>query len=812
MTFKNFLTLAFLLLLPAPTAFAQVLSAEQSRAQAALAIAELRNKGDRMAAMQAALAGLPAAPVKADIKQYPEAWAALAMAHWMRFLRAEDDHPHIGAISPDGSRALIGRFEQPASGAHLQAQLVDALNMAPIGAPIIAPHPIGTSGAVAPYLAFSPDNRLAAVSFTTESVTIIIDASDGSQIMRVPAASLQPRFSPGGGKLLLTDTVWDARTGKQLSSLPALTAMASWATDDGVVLGQPKNQTGRMSVEYHRLDGMTIKMLDDAPVGRVIAAPAHQVFLVAGEEKYHIYSAEGRPRAEFPIESWTGQFVRGGAAFAVLHDFTGSNAEVRIDVYDLDGNPIPARPEDYTLLFQRISGASGHVVGGIDTTDPITAYYGEGQPTGLELHASASILVNGAAPPGQDAKAPTVDTAVQKSNTFARDAARLLGSGDTIGAIAAALKGLPDTPSEADFIRFGAAHLMLYRAVAARSLKLPIPWPRMNAVGPVPMVGPKGRVMAIGGDDPALYAMPSGDMIAPLLRGDGSTYGSTTYPFFTASGDIVALTEAGAPTVHLYDAATGAHRSSFSFPVAKRNASTQIVPLGFSHDDGAFAVRGDQKIFVANLTDMSVRRLASPPVSYAAWLPERHLLMSVVRRYGDEDGPLATLYVHDGETAIPQAEILEQAGGFQRPPALVAVARNESAALAGGLDVENHVAVIDTSGQILSVIKNSDGVVQFVRNGTAVAYLNPRPNGVEDALKLVSLDGEELIPEFSDYVTFDQNLYGETGALISWHAPPQGAPLYRGEDIPMGAALVEMAKQRLPIDLLNAVRTERVAR
>ena len=42
--------------------------------------------------------------------------------------------------------------------------------------------------------------------------------------------------------------------------------------------------------------------------------------------------------------------------------------------------------------------------------------------------------------------------------------------------------------------------------------------------------------------------------------------------------------------------------------------------------------------------------------------------------------------------------------------------------------------------------------------------------------------------------------------------PPQGAPLYRGEGIPTGAALVKMAEQRLPVGLLNAVKTERVAR
>lgn len=567
-----------------------------------------------------------------------------------------------------------------------------------------------------------------------------------------------------------------------------------------------------MSVEYHRLDGATMTMLNDVPMGRVVAAPAHQVFLVAGEDKYRIYSAEGQLRAEFPVNSWSGQFARGGAAFAVLHDFTGSNAEVRIDVYDLDGNPLPTGPEDYTLLFQSIRGASGHVVGGVDTTDPNTAYYGGGQPTGLDLHESASALVSGVVATGQSAEAQTSDTAKRRSDAFAHEAARLTGSGDTIGAIAEALKGLPDTPSEADLERFSAAHLMLYRAIASRSLKLPIPWPRMNTVAPAPMVGPKGQVMALGGDDPALYAMPSGDLIASLRRADGSAYGSTTYPFFTAAGDVVALTEAGVATVHLYDTATGAHRSSLSFPVAKRSSSTQIVPLGFSHDDAAFAVRGDQKVFVADLTDMSVRRLEAPPVSYAAWLPGRDLLMSVVRRYGDDDGPLATLYVHDGQTAKPRSEIREQPGGFQRRLALIEVARDGGAALAGGLDVEQHVAVIDDTGRILVVIKDSDGVLQFVREGTAVAYFNPRADGVEDALKLISLNGQELPPEFSDYVTFGQNLYGESGELISWHAPPQGAPLYRGDDIPTGAALVEMAEKRLSADLLKAVSVERVSR
>lgn len=74
MTFKHFLTLACLLVLQAASGFAQDLSAEQSRAQAAMAIAALRDNGDRTAAMQAALAGLPPAPAEADLNHYPEAW------------------------------------------------------------------------------------------------------------------------------------------------------------------------------------------------------------------------------------------------------------------------------------------------------------------------------------------------------------------------------------------------------------------------------------------------------------------------------------------------------------------------------------------------------------------------------------------------------------------------------------------------------------------------------------------------------------------------------------------------------------------
>jgi len=316
---------------------------------------------------------------------------------------------------------------------------------------------------------------------------------------------------------------------------------------------------------------------------------------------------DGRLLAELSVDFGAARFVRDGTAIAVSNgEEVQRMSDAEAEVFSLTGEALAVSPADHTPFDHLIYSPEGEVVGA-PAGPGRTTYHGDNLPKGLALYDAALALIG----QGSVATPEAVETvpADEASTAFAREAERLLLTGDRTGAMIAALKGLPDNP---DFDRFKGAHLLLFRSVAVRVLRLPFE-PSMPEI-----VGPTGRVMVVSGDKPMLYAMPEGRPIAELLRADGSPVISTTFAHFTPDGAIFALAESDGVTVHFFDGETGAPLRRVTVPVPDwqrylNGYSTILDPIGFSADGSRLALKAAGRgHHVISLGDWSVLELPLP--------------------------------------------------------------------------------------------------------------------------------------------------------------------------------------------------------
>jgi len=480
-------------------------------------------------------------------------------------------------------------------------------------------------------------------------------------------------------------------------------------------------------------------------------------------------------------------------------------------VYALDNDivtrsELAAAPADHTPFDHFIYSPGGEVVGALAGPGR-TTYHGDDLPEGLALYDAALALIGGGSLAAPEAtETPSADKA---STAFAREAERLLLKGDRTGAMIAALKGLPENPNEADFDRFKAAHLLLFRSAAARVLRLPFE-PSMPA-----SVGPTGRVMVVSGEKPTVYAMPAGTPVAELLRKDGTPITSTTFPHFTPDGSIFALAESDGVTVHFFDGESGAPLQRVTVPVPDwegylNGYSTVVDPLGFSPDGNRLAVKtAGGRHYVISLADAGVTQLPLPErgIFMVSWLPDGRFLVAEGLR--EESGPAAKVFIHDGAAMTEIFSVPRDPAGLRDEPAgFVASSAGTTAITADG----GRTVVFDGAGkQRLAFSHNdNDGIIAYVRDGTAIAYRDAT-GAIEASLKVLSLEtGEQVPAEFRDYPVFDQGIFDREGAEGSWGDPFYAAPRYRGDDVPTGFALVQAAMAELSEDQRAEIARDRI--
>ncbi|WP_138473433.1 WD40 repeat domain-containing protein, partial [Poseidonocella sp. HB161398] len=749
------------------------LTEDASRHHAERALDLLLDEGDRPGAVAEALRGLPQPPEEADLGKWPDAWSALHRAMAARPVTAplRNETHFFGTLSPDGTRALVswGVDGSIDSDLRVGAMLVDPLGGTVIGTPILADAPLGEGYYSAAPVGFSADGRLGAVSLMNGQ-TVVLDGLTGAERLRVPGNALLPQFSPDGRYLLTYamggGAVWELASGNRVLALTDDLGHSFDWTHDGRILATRVAGSGTAEVLIYALDGTArtiVPRIDGQLAGMPVPSPTEPVFLIGtfgAEMRTRIHDYDGRLLAELPVDFGAARFVRDGTAIAVSDGQDVQRmSDAQVAVYSLTGESLAVSPSDHTPFDHLVYSPEGEIVGSLAGRFQ-TTYHGDGLPEGAALYDAAVALVGrGAVEAPEVVETPAADAA---STGFAREAERLLLTGDRTGAMVAALKGLPEAPDDADFDRFEAAHLLLYRSVAARVLRLPAE-PSMPAI-----VGPTGRVMAVSGERPRLYAMPRGTPVAELLRADGTAVTSTTFAHFTPDGALFALAESDGVTVHFFDAATGAAVHRVTVPVPDWQGyldgySTIIDPVGFSADGQRLLLRtAGGRHYVISLGIWSVAQLPLPDRRsfMVSWLPGGQFL--VAERLREEAGPAAQVFIHDGAAMTPIFSLPRDPAGLRDEPyGLVASRWGNSIITADG----GRTVVFDGEGKrrVAFSSNDGDGIVAYVRDGTAIAYRDASGT-IEASLKVLSLEtGEQVSAEFRDYPVFDQEVFDRDG-------------------------------------------------
>jgi hypothetical protein len=793
-------------------------SPEQSRVQAAEALSLLLEDGDRDAAIRAALKGLPANPDAVDLDAYPEAMSALWRAYSNRSVHVDWSDETVGIMTPDATRLLLSREVSGSitPDAPSEVVIVDPATGAMVVPPIVSEGALRGASLGAGGLTIAPGAGLFAVHFPNDGMTHVHRLHDGRRVASLPGSASQLRLSPDGRYLgtvvahgLSTEpwslVVREIATGAEVlrtEFAPGLMPNFAWVSQDALLIGTFSDSTSPApTVRIVHMDlqgGQTeIPLGTDVPPGLIIVSPERTHFMLVGGPDVAVFDINGRQTMMAPSPSGAAFFLRDGNAVGVINEgATGQFIGRDLDVYALDGTTLTSRPSDFAMFDTLIYSPAGEMIGniGFSTLHGI-AVEPVGIPEGSALVAAAQAEVGTPAA----APLPEVDPLDLRSEEFAQMASAHLRSGDRRAAIVAALKGLPDEPGDADFARFDQAHLMLYRAMAARVLR--VDTDRFLPVA----VSPGGDRLAHGGPAPALYAMPSGARVSPLLRGDGSVYAATG-PHFDPSGRLVAVAEERLPVLHVHDAVTGAHLAALEFPISSladyAAYSSILQPAGFSHDGAALAVKTLDHIFVVDTQTWSYRQIDPPGrhVGFMSWLPGRQLLL-VDPVYTEGSGPVAEMHVFDGTRMIPVRTVMSDDAALRSAPLYAALNRQGSALMAEeGDSTDGRVVVYDGAGQVRANVTRHDGNVQFARDGTAIAY-HDQQGGMVRSLRVVSLEtGEALTPEFQDHAVFDHGIFNARGDNMTWGVMAQDALRYRGLDVPTGRDLWDMAMDEIGAD------------
>lgn len=205
------------------------------------------------------------------------------------------------------------------------------------------------------------------------------------------------------------------------------------------------------------------------------------------------------------------------------------------------------------------------------------------------------------------------------SEDFARQAERHLASCDRGNALIAALRGLPEHPTEEDFARYDSAALMMFRAVASRAIRIEGDGMHIVAFSPN---GARVAVVGFGGDQwdngpspdantpPALYDTQTGAFVAALLSpaiAFAASIQNARPPHFSPDGRLVGVLGLMDARIHLFDGLTGAPLRVLS-PAAPVNRAHGVMAqdLGFSPDGLRYALFAEDLLTVWDVASGTV--------------------------------------------------------------------------------------------------------------------------------------------------------------------------------------------------------------
>ncbi|WP_336419194.1 WD40 repeat domain-containing protein [Roseovarius sp. D22-M7] len=608
--------------LSALVAFPQT-GAAQSRDAAQNAIDRLA-RGDRIGAIATALQAIPDDSSLAGAELIEATWRAVHS----RSIVVDDNRPYTAAVDPSGTRMLLASAEGFTGdlASHAPASLVDLSTDTLLGQAIPAPeidsemmqrqsHSIG----------FSPDGRFASIMMMSRNAVILLDARDGQRhaLLEAPGPDFgmttlifpvgfspdSTRFAAGGPLGLF---FWDTTSGElvnQFTFPPAsdgtMVMPMAWGPNEEIygVRGDQQNEAELIVIENGTVRVMNTGL--SAASYRLHISPDGKVLAIDNHASTELFDTEGNPLASLP-PSRTGRFVRGGTAYAVYNlQEMGTTAAATLRVFTLNGQELDPQPSDYGGFDHHVFSPEGKILGSSIWGTPVT-YVGQAMNNAQELTDLARSLV----PQGYILETTAASTAsdsatpdpilMSRQFAFAADAA--LGTGGRAGAIVAALKGLPGDPTQSDFEMFEDAHLMLFRAVAARTLRTALDFP----AGAV--VDPTGQRMAVAAYQPGLKPGPvflldtrDGNRVADLTLPDGPAvlvHPSNHTPNYAPDGTILAIMPSVGGQMHLFNGQTGAYIRPLVLPGAAYTPFYGFADIGFSSDGQSYAAVSDGSLYI----------------------------------------------------------------------------------------------------------------------------------------------------------------------------------------------------------------------
>lgn len=349
-------------------------------------------RGDRPAAIVAALRGLPHKPSDAEILVYSKAWFALFHAVMARRFAMDWTGMLNVAVSPDGERMVIGsdEFDQGGNAPILPFALYDAhfgRKLTDLAPPSVTHHE-GWTRAPTP---FSPDGSLFALVGYRDPRVFLYDSASGaargilqglptSQRFGVPT---DLGFSPDGrlfaasqdGTLL----VWDVATGAVVAQTTFPVGLEAWFwpkgwSQDGRITGiytTNSRDKSKMTIHLAVLDSSGIRLLKDLREipgtiendGAIRLLPSREspyIMMIFIDGLIRIFDLNGSLVSSFADVDGAAAWVRNGTAVAVFSPYTD---EGLVRVYGLDGQPLSPVPSDALVFLHGVSSLAGQPVG-----------------------------------------------------------------------------------------------------------------------------------------------------------------------------------------------------------------------------------------------------------------------------------------------------------------------------------------------------------------------------------------------------------------------------------------------------------------
>lgn len=782
--------------------------------------------GDRQGALDLALDTLTADP-----DATPALMSALARVVGHRGLHIPPGTEADIHLSPDGRRAIVSRRVVGAVSPQtpLQVHLHDAVTGMPIGDPIVSTGQVELSRPAAADIDIAAEAGLFLVYLWSDGVAHLHRLEDGARVATFDAVfGIDVQLSPDGRHIAIATPPAQVQGEGGLQAVPAridLRRVADgalqrqidlpdasafdWASPTEIAVAAVDRRdptapvTTLLRFDLDTGEDVLAEALSIAPWA-VTAAPEGQAFVLQDATRVQVLGPEGQARFSQTLPAGIAVLARDGTALAIPSYGGDRLRDLTLSLVDLDGAPLPTQPEDYLLFDAFGYGPEDQILGRPSLFRRNGgAWTGPDLPQGADLVAAARALAETAMPFGlapRDAHA--------WGRAHAADAA--LAQGDRGAALVAALQAFPDDPPDALFDRLQAAHLMLYRAMAARILVLPEDAP-LHA-----MLDPTGTRMAVGGMAPGLYAMPEATRLADFQRLDGTAPVLADSPAFDPSGRRLALLDAALRAVFLHDGRSGDLLRTIPLPPEAGDGA--LFMGGFSHDGGLLAVESASAIFV--LTVETGRVDTYPAGGIPLWAPgRRQVLVDPVFGPVSDTGagtgtgpqPVARITLRDGETRTGLFQIVPDPAALRLTPTRASLNRAGTALmLEEGQAPGSRIAVYDGAGALRATTIRSGTPVEFLRGGMAIGTVSGR-GAFLGALQIQSLQGEVLRPRIEDFAIFDQGVVTPDGRALLQAPMPSGAPRYRGADLPTGRALWDMAMDTLDPEARAAVAAGRFA-